>query len=46
MSKRKRHKAEQIASILKQQEAGLKVANICRQHSIGKLDRYSHRMGH
>ena len=40
MSKRKRHTAEQIASILKHQEAGLKVADVCRQHGISEQTFY------
>ena len=34
MSKGKRHTPEQIASILKQHEAGLSTSEICRQHNI------------
>ena len=40
MSKRKRHTPEQIASILKRQEGGLKVAEICRQESISEQTFY------
>ncbi len=36
MAKRKRHSPEQIAAILKQQEAGLKVTEICRKHGISE----------
>jgi hypothetical protein len=36
MSKQKRHTPEQIASVLKQQEGGLKVAEICRREGIGE----------
>ena len=34
MSKQKRHKPEEIASILKRHEAGLTTAEICRQYGI------------
>ena len=40
MSKRRRHTPEQIASILRQQEAGLKVAEICRQNGISEQTFY------
>lgn len=36
MARVKRHTPEQIASILKQQEAGLKTAEICRKHGISE----------
>ena len=36
MGRRKRHTAEQIAAILKQQEAGLKVSDICRKLGISE----------
>ena len=36
MAKRKRHSPEQIASILREQEAGLKVSEICRKHGISE----------
>ena len=36
MARAKRHTPEQIASILKHQEAGLKVAEICRKHGISE----------
>jgi putative transposase len=36
MGRRKRHTAEEIAGILKQQEAGLKVSDICRKHGISE----------
>lgn len=36
MAKRKRHSPERIAAILKQQEAGLKVTEICRKHGISE----------
>ena len=36
MAKRKRHSPEQIAAILKQQEAGLKVTEICRKHGVSE----------
>ncbi len=34
MSRQKRHKPEEIASILKQHEAGLTTAGVCRQYNI------------
>jgi putative transposase len=40
MAQRKRHTPEQITSILRQQEAGLKAAEICRQSGIGKQTFY------
>ncbi len=36
MAKRKRHRPEQIAAILKQREAGLKLTKICRKHGISE----------
>jgi putative transposase len=40
MSRRPRHSPEQIASILKLQEGGLKVAEICRQEGISEQTFY------
>ena len=40
MARGKRHTPEQIASILQQQEGGLKVAEICRQNSISEQTFY------
>ena len=40
MSKQKRHTPEQISSILRQQEGGLKVAEICRQNGISEQTFY------
>ena len=40
MSKQKRHKPEEIASILKQHEAGLTAAEICRQYGISSQTLY------
>ena len=40
MAHRKRHTPEQITSILRQQEAGLKVAEICRQSGISEQTFY------
>ncbi len=40
MAHRKRHTPEQITSILRQQEAGLKVAEICRQNGISEQTFY------
>ena len=36
MNKKKRHTPEQIAAILKRQEGGLKVTEICRQEGISE----------
>lgn len=36
MAKRKRHLAEQMSAILRQQEVGLKVSDICRKHAINE----------
>ena len=36
MAKPKRYSPEQITRILKQQEAGLKVTEICRQASVNR----------
>jgi len=40
MSKQKRHKPEEIASILTQHEAGLTTAEICRQYGISNQTLY------
>ena len=40
MSRRPRHTPEQIAAILKRQEGGLKVAEICRQEGISEQTFY------
>lgn len=40
MNKKKRHTPEQIAAILKRQEGGLKVAEICRQEGISEQTFY------
>ena len=40
MGRRKRHTAEQIAAILKRQEGGLKVADICREEGISEQTFY------
>jgi putative transposase len=40
MAKPKRYTAEQITRILKQQEAGVKVAEICRQATISEQTFY------
>ena len=40
MSKQKRHTPEQIASILNQQEGGLKVVEICRREGISEQTFY------
>ena len=40
MSRQKRHTPEQIASILNQQEGGLKVAEICRREGISEQTFY------
>jgi putative transposase len=34
--KRKRHTEEQIIAILKEQEVGLKTAELCRKHGISE----------
>lgn len=36
MARRKRKTPEQITSLARQQEAGLNVAEICRQHGISE----------
>ncbi len=40
MSKTPRHMPEQIAAILKRQEGGLEVAEICRQEGISEQTFY------
>jgi putative transposase len=39
--KRKRHTEEQIIAILKEQEAGVKTADLCRKHGIGEASFYN-----
>ena len=39
--KRKRHTEEQIIAILKEQEAGLKTADLCRKHGISDATFYN-----
>ena len=39
--KRKRHTEEQIIAILKEQEAGLKTAELCRKHGISEPTFYN-----
>jgi putative transposase len=39
--KRKRHTEEQIIAILKEHEAGLKTAELCRKHGISEASFYS-----
>jgi len=39
--KRKRHSEEQIIAILKEQEAGLKTADLCRKHGISEQTFYN-----
>ena len=34
--KRKKHTESQIISILKEQESGMKIADICRHHGISQ----------
>ena len=38
--KRKRHTEEQIIAILKEHEAGLKTADLCRKHGISEASFY------
>jgi len=38
--KRSRFTDEQIIGVLKEQKAGLKVANLCRQHGINDVTSY------
>jgi putative transposase len=39
--KRKRHTEEQIITILKEHEAGMKTADLCRKHGISEASFYS-----
>src|SRR5262249_42326002 len=39
--KRKRHTEEQIIAILKEHEAGLKTADLCRKHAISEQTFYN-----
>jgi putative transposase len=39
--KRKRHAEEQIIAILKEHEARLKTADLCRKHGIGEASFYN-----
>jgi putative transposase len=39
--KRKRHTEEQIIAILKEHEAGLKTADLCRKHGISEASFYN-----
>ena len=39
--KRKRHTQEQIIAILKEHEAGMKTADLCRKHGISEASFYS-----
>jgi hypothetical protein len=39
--KRKRHTEEQIIAILKEHEAGMKTADLCRKHGISEASFYS-----
>jgi putative transposase len=39
--KRKRHTEEQIIAILKQHEAGVKTADLCREHGISDATLYN-----
>jgi putative transposase len=38
---RKRHTEEQIIAILKEHEAGMKTADVCRKHGISEASFYS-----
>ena len=38
--KRKRHTEEQIIAILKEHEAGVKTADLCRKHGISEASFY------
>jgi Transposase len=38
--KRKRHTEEQIIAILKEHEAGMKTADLCRKHGISEASFY------
>jgi putative transposase len=39
--KRKRHTEEQIIAILKEHEAGMKTADLCRKHGISEASFYN-----
>ena len=39
--KRKRHTEEQIITILKEHEAGMKTADLCRKHGISEASFYN-----
>ena len=39
--KRKRHTEEQIIAILKEHEAGVKTADLCRKHGISEASFYN-----
>jgi putative transposase len=39
--KRKRHKEEQIIAILKEHEAGMRTADVCRKHGISEASFYN-----
>lgn len=39
--KRKRHTEEQIIAILKEHEAGMKTADLCRRHAISEASFYN-----
>jgi transposase-like protein len=39
--KRKRHTEEQILAILKEHEAGMKTADLCRKHGISEASFYN-----
>ena len=39
--KRKRHTEEQIITILKEHEAGMKTADVCRKHGISEATLYN-----
>jgi putative transposase len=41
MMQRKRHTEEQIIAILKEHEAGMKTADLCRKHGISEATFYN-----
>ena len=43
--KRKRHTEEQIIAILKEHEAGVKTADLCRKHGISEASFYNWKAG-
>ena len=43
--KRKSHTEEQIIAILKQHEAGVKTADLCRKHGISEASFYNWKAG-